>query len=144
MLFNQFLALLLAHRSVQVRNGGLQELRGPVTLDKLYPPAAGFLFFLAVGVGCGLEKSEPLQPFDVMVGKGKSDIPSHAVADQHALLYTFGIQQGHKYHWNSWVLTSIVAGVLLFVVFVVWQARNRAEPLVPQRGRSTDCRPGDR
>jgi MFS family permease len=43
----------------------------------------------------------------------------------------FGIQQGHKYHWNGWVTTSIVLGLLLFAVFVLWQARNRREPLVP-------------
>jgi MFS family permease len=43
----------------------------------------------------------------------------------------FGIQQGHKYHWNGWVMFSIIAGVALFVVFVVWQSKNRAEPLVP-------------
>jgi MFS family permease len=43
----------------------------------------------------------------------------------------YGIQQGHKYHWNAWVLTSIIAGLALFAVFVVWQARNQNEPLVP-------------
>jgi MFS family permease len=43
----------------------------------------------------------------------------------------FGIQQGHKYNWNSWVVAAITAGVALFVVFVVWQSKNRAEPLVP-------------
>jgi MFS family permease len=43
----------------------------------------------------------------------------------------FGIQQGHKYHWNGWVLASIIGGIALFVVFVVWQSKNRAEPLVP-------------
>jgi MFS family permease len=29
------------------------------------------------------------------------------------------------------VVTSIVAGVVLFAVFVLWQSKNRAEPLVP-------------
>src|SRR3954451_18651107 len=43
----------------------------------------------------------------------------------------FVIQQGHKYHWNGWVLASIIVGLLLFAVFVLWQAKNRAEPLVP-------------
>jgi EmrB/QacA subfamily drug resistance transporter len=43
----------------------------------------------------------------------------------------FGIQQGHKYDWNGWVVTSIVGGVVLFAAFVLWQSRNRAEPLVP-------------
>src|SRR5262249_6299490 len=43
----------------------------------------------------------------------------------------YGIQQGHKYHWNGWVMASIAGGVALFVAFVVWQSKNRAEPLVP-------------
>ena len=43
----------------------------------------------------------------------------------------FGIQQGHKYHWNGWVMASIIGGVALFVAFVVWQSKNRSEPLVP-------------
>jgi EmrB/QacA subfamily drug resistance transporter len=45
----------------------------------------------------------------------------------------FGIQQGHKYHWDGWVLASIAAGIVLFVVFLYWQSRNRNEPLVPLR-----------
>ncbi len=45
----------------------------------------------------------------------------------------FGIQQGHKYHWNAWVVTSIAAGLVLFAAFVFWQAVNRREPLVPLR-----------
>ena len=43
----------------------------------------------------------------------------------------YGIQQGHKYHWNAWVVASIAGGLLVFALFVLWQARNRAEPLVP-------------
>ena len=44
----------------------------------------------------------------------------------------FGIQQGHKYHWNAWVMAlDHRRRSSLFVVFVVWQSKNRAEPLVP-------------
>jgi EmrB/QacA subfamily drug resistance transporter len=43
----------------------------------------------------------------------------------------YGIQQGHKYHWNGWIGASIVAGLALFAAFVIWQSRNRSEPLVP-------------
>ena len=28
-------------------------------------------------------------------------------------LLVFGIQQGHKYHWNAWVLTSIIGGLVV-------------------------------
>lgn len=48
-------------------------------------------------------------------------------------LLVFGIQEGHQFDWNGWVLTSIVAGLLVLGVFLLWQARNSAEPLVPLR-----------
>jgi EmrB/QacA subfamily drug resistance transporter len=46
-------------------------------------------------------------------------------------LLVYGIQQGHKYHWNGWITASIAAGVVLFALFVLWQSKNRVEPLVP-------------
>ena len=48
-------------------------------------------------------------------------------------LLAFGIQQGHQEHWAGWIIAMIVGGVALLVVFVLWQARNRREPLVPLR-----------
>jgi EmrB/QacA subfamily drug resistance transporter len=51
-------------------------------------------------------------------------------------LLVFGIQEGQTYHWGRitgpisvWGL--IVAGLVVFAVFVVWQTLNRGEPLVP-------------
>jgi hypothetical protein len=51
-------------------------------------------------------------------------------------LLVFGIQEGETYDWGTisgpitvWAL--IIAGVVVLGVFVVWQALNRAEPLVP-------------
>jgi EmrB/QacA subfamily drug resistance transporter len=48
----------------------------------------------------------------------------------------FGIQEGQNYDWGQitgpvsvWSLIGV--GVLVLVVFVVWQGRNRREPLVP-------------
>jgi EmrB/QacA subfamily drug resistance transporter len=46
-------------------------------------------------------------------------------------LLAFGIQQGHQEQWAGWIVAMIVGGVALLVVFVLWQARNRREPLVP-------------
>jgi EmrB/QacA subfamily drug resistance transporter len=45
----------------------------------------------------------------------------------------FGIQEGHQYDWNSWVVASIVGALVVLGVFVYWQSRNSAEPLVPLR-----------
>ncbi|PRZ44400.1 EmrB/QacA subfamily drug resistance transporter [Antricoccus suffuscus] len=46
-------------------------------------------------------------------------------------MVVFGIQEGQKYDWNVWVWSLIIAGVVVLVLFVVWQARNRKEPLMP-------------
>jgi EmrB/QacA subfamily drug resistance transporter len=46
-------------------------------------------------------------------------------------LLAFGIQQGHQEHWAGWIITMIAGGVAMLVLFVVWQARNKQEPLVP-------------
>lgn len=50
----------------------------------------------------------------------------------------FGIQEGHQYDWGTitgvvTVWRMIILGLLLLAVFVLWQARNKQEPLVPLR-----------
>jgi EmrB/QacA subfamily drug resistance transporter len=45
----------------------------------------------------------------------------------------FGIQEGHQYDWNGWVVASIAGGLVALGVFIYWQSRNSAEPLVPLR-----------
>lgn len=46
-------------------------------------------------------------------------------------LLCFGIQEGHQHDWAGWIIAMIVGGVALLVLFVGWQAVNKAEPLVP-------------
>jgi Major Facilitator Superfamily len=48
----------------------------------------------------------------------------------------FGIQEGQRYDWGTitgpiTVWSLIIAGVVVLAIFVFWQARNPAEPLVP-------------
>jgi EmrB/QacA subfamily drug resistance transporter len=48
----------------------------------------------------------------------------------------FGIQEGHQYDWSTitgWISVPllIIVGVVLLVAFVIWQAVNTSEPLVP-------------
>lgn len=43
----------------------------------------------------------------------------------------FGIQDGEKYDWASWVWGMIGVGILYLVLFVLWEARYRGESLVP-------------
>jgi MFS family permease len=51
-------------------------------------------------------------------------------------LLVFGIQEGHQFDWGTIVgpisvPLLIVGGLLMFAVFIGWQARNPREPLVP-------------
>ena len=51
-------------------------------------------------------------------------------------LLVFGIQEGETYDWGTItgfisVPLLIAAGVVVLAAFLVWQARNRREPLVP-------------
>ncbi|GAA3047955.1 MFS transporter [Gordonia defluvii] len=43
----------------------------------------------------------------------------------------FGIQDGEKYDWAPWIWGMIGVGVLYLVLFVLWEARLRRDPLVP-------------
>jgi EmrB/QacA subfamily drug resistance transporter len=111
---------------------GVATLVGPI-LGGVLVDALGWqwIFFINVPVGLiGFGLAMRLVP----------RLPTHthhfdwlgvALSGLGMFFLVFGIQQGHKYHWNGWVLTSILGGVALFAVFVVWQSKNRAEPLVP-------------
>ncbi|AMM33723.1 EmrB/QacA subfamily drug resistance transporter [Sinomonas atrocyanea] len=51
-------------------------------------------------------------------------------------LVVFGIQEGQTYSWGTisgplTVWSLIIAGVVVMALFVLWQAVNKAEPLVP-------------
>ncbi|WP_017934385.1 DHA2 family efflux MFS transporter permease subunit [Nocardioides sp. Iso805N] len=46
-------------------------------------------------------------------------------------LLAFGIQEGHDKHWAGWIIAMIVGGIAFLIAFVLWQARNKREPLVP-------------
>jgi EmrB/QacA subfamily drug resistance transporter len=51
-------------------------------------------------------------------------------------LVVFGIQEGETYHWGTitgpiTVWGVIVAGIVVLVAFVVWQAVTKGEPLMP-------------
>ncbi|MBA2954684.1 DHA2 family efflux MFS transporter permease subunit [Nocardioides sp. MAH-18] len=46
-------------------------------------------------------------------------------------LLVFGIQEGHQQDWAGWIIAMIVSGLVVLGLFVLWQARNSREPLVP-------------
>ncbi|MCX6396751.1 MAG: DHA2 family efflux MFS transporter permease subunit [Propionibacteriales bacterium] len=59
-----------------------------------------------------------------------------ALSGTGMFLLVFGIQEGHQYDWGTLtgeitVWRLIIVGLLVFGLFIYWQARNTAEPLVP-------------
>jgi EmrB/QacA subfamily drug resistance transporter len=59
------------------------------------------------------------------------DIPGVVLSAIGMFLLVFGIQEGQTYHWNGAIWGLIAGGVVVLVVFVVWQRLNAREPLVP-------------
>src|SRR3954451_16506912 len=111
---------------------GVATLVGPI-LGGVLVDALGWewIFFINAPVGVvGFVLAWRLVP-TLPTHTHRFDWVGVALSGLAMFFLVFGIQQGHKYHWNGWVTTSIVLGLLLFAVFVLWQARNRREPLVP-------------
>jgi EmrB/QacA subfamily drug resistance transporter len=111
---------------------GVATLVGPI-LGGILVDAFGWewIFFINVPVGLiGFVLAVRLVPH-LATHTHRFDWIGVALSGLGMFFLVFGIQQGHKYHWNGWVMASIVGGVALFAAFVVWQSQNRAEPLVP-------------
>src|SRR3546814_249589 len=61
----------------------------------------------------------------------KFDIVGVILSGLGMLALVFGIQEGNSQDWSLRIWLLIGFGVVMLVVFVVNQARNRGEPLVP-------------
>ncbi|QNG18107.1 DHA2 family efflux MFS transporter permease subunit [Rhodococcus triatomae] len=59
------------------------------------------------------------------------DIPGVVLSAAGMFLLVFGIQEGSTYDWGRGVWICIGAGLLVLAAFVVNQARNTDEPLLP-------------
>ncbi|MCR6711164.1 MAG: MFS transporter [Demequina sp.] len=46
-------------------------------------------------------------------------------------LLVFGLQEGHANDWDAGIWACIAGGVVVLVVFLLWQRANKKEPLVP-------------
>ncbi len=54
-----------------------------------------------------------------------------ALSSVGVFFLVFGIQEGNTYHWDAWVICSIVFGIVVLCAFVWWQSLAKGEPLVP-------------
>ncbi|MER7451574.1 DHA2 family efflux MFS transporter permease subunit [Nocardia beijingensis] len=61
----------------------------------------------------------------------KFDIPGVLLSGVGMFLLVFGIQEGNTYDWSLRIWLLIGAGLVVLAVFLVNQARNTGEPLLP-------------
>ena len=111
---------------------GVATLVGPI-LGGVLVDAFGWewIFFINVPVGIfGLFLAARLVP-TLETHTHSFDWLGVALSGAGMFLLVFGIQEGHQYHWSTTIWAMIVVGIGLLVLFVLWQARNRQEPLVP-------------
>ncbi|MQY27759.1 MFS transporter [Nocardia aurantia] len=59
------------------------------------------------------------------------DVPGVIVVAIAMSALVFGIQEGNDYHWAGWVWGLILGGLVVLTAYLIYQGRNRIEPLVP-------------
>src|SRR4051794_7671854 len=116
---------------------GVATLVGPI-LGGVLVDALGWewIFFINVPIGIfGFALAWRLVP-RLPTSSHRFDWLGVALSGVGMFLLVFGIQEGHQYDWSTitgviTVPALIISGVVVLVLFVVWQAVNRQEPLVP-------------
>jgi EmrB/QacA subfamily drug resistance transporter len=111
---------------------GVASLVGPI-VGGLLVDGAGWqwIFFVNVPVGVvGLVLAYRLVP-KLETRSHRFDWLGVALSGVGMFLLVFGIQEGHQHDWDAWIWAMIVGGLALLAIFVFWQSRNPAEPLVP-------------
>ncbi|WP_370616030.1 DHA2 family efflux MFS transporter permease subunit [Mumia sp. Pv 4-285] len=116
---------------------GVAMMVGPI-LGGVLVDSLGWewIFFINIPVGIvGLVMAIRLVP-NLPTLSHRFDLVGVALSAIGLFLLVFGIQEGETYDWGTitgfvTVWGIIIAGLLVLAAFVVWQAVNRAEPLVP-------------
>jgi EmrB/QacA subfamily drug resistance transporter len=116
---------------------GVATLVGPI-LGGVLVDALGWewIFFINIPVGIiGFALAWRLVP-KLSTNNHRFDWLGVALSGVAMFMLVFGIQEGHEYDWGTItgvisVPSLIIGGLVIFALFVLWQARNRQEPLVP-------------
>jgi EmrB/QacA subfamily drug resistance transporter len=116
---------------------GVATLVGPI-LGGVLVDGLGWewIFFINVPVGLvGFALAWRLVP-TLETRSHRFDWLGVALSGVGMFLLVFGIQEGHQYDWGTitgpiTVWSLIIAGIVVLAGFVLWQARNKQEPLVP-------------
>ncbi|TWD79820.1 EmrB/QacA subfamily drug resistance transporter [Kribbella amoyensis] len=116
---------------------GVATLVGPI-LGGVLVDGLGWqwIFFVNAPVGVvGFVLALRLVP-DLPTHPHKFDLLGVALSTIGLFCLVFGIQEGQKYDWGQIkgplsVWSLIITGIVVLAVFLVWQSRNRGEPLLP-------------
>jgi len=115
---------------------GVAILVGPLAGGLLVDTAGWeWIFFINVPVGViALILAARLVP-QLPTHRHRFDFLGIALSAIGMFLVVFGIQEGQKYDWGTIsgpisVWSLIIAGVVVLVIFVFWQAKNPREPLM--------------
>jgi EmrB/QacA subfamily drug resistance transporter len=116
---------------------GVATLVGPI-LGGVLVDSLGWewIFFVNAPVGViGFVLAWRLVP-DLPTHEHKFDLVGVALSSIGLFCLVFGIQEGQKYDWGTItgpisVWSLIIVGLVVIALFLVWQARNPAEPLLP-------------
>jgi EmrB/QacA subfamily drug resistance transporter len=110
---------------------GVAVLVGPI-LGGLLVDGLGWewIFFVNVPVGVvGLVLAARLVPV-LSTSVHRFDLLGVALSAAGMFLLVFGIQEGQAFAWGAAAWVLIGAGLVVLALFVAWQLRNRAEPLI--------------
>ncbi|GAB3615710.1 MFS transporter [Okibacterium endophyticum] len=118
---------------------GAATLVGPI-LGGVLVDSLGWewIFFINVPVGVvAFVLAWRLVP-RLTVHRHRFDVLGVVLSAIGMFLIVFGIQEGEGYDWGTivgpiTVWSLIIAGLVVFAAFIVWQAVNTGEPLVPLR-----------
>lgn len=111
---------------------GLATLVGPILGGVLVDwQGWNWIFYINVPVGIvAFVLAVWLVP-NLETHQHKFDIVGVILSGAGMFLLVFGIQEGNTRDWDGWIWAMIIAGIVVLGLFVVNQARNTEEPLVP-------------
>jgi len=118
--------------SVWGATAGVATLVGPlaggVLVDRL---GWQWIFFVNVPIGViGLALAVWLIPV-LPTQKHRFDLLGVLLSGIGMFMIVFALQEGQSHHWAPWIWGTLAGGVGFVAAFLVWQAVNRNEPLVP-------------
>jgi EmrB/QacA subfamily drug resistance transporter len=116
---------------------GVATLVGPI-LGGVLVDGLGWqwIFFLNAPIGVlGFVLAMRLVP-DLPTHEHTFDLVGVVLSSVGLFCLVFGIQEGQKYDWGTIsgplsVWSLIITGLVVIAIFLVWQSRNRGEPLLP-------------